>query len=302
MQVSIEKKDSNHCTLNIQLPACEIDHAVSKKIKDLSKTAKIKGFIPGKVPVSIIKKEYGKAVRMEILEKTLTKKYSKAILDNNLDPININIEIIKNEEGKEFEFNVHVELFPKFNFPEFDKIKIYRPKVNINKHSIDKMIEHFRLKLAIWNESTQTVSKNNRVIIDFIGKIDGKEFKGGSAKDFQLIIGSNSMVPEFEHSIIGMEKNDDKIIDIKFPEKYHNKSLSNKKVQFNIKLKKIEKAVLPEINEEFINKIGIKSSINDFPTKVAAVMEKSVKPIINDNIKKQIFDKLVESVLMCLKL
>ena len=296
MQVSVEKKEGIHCVLNIELPATDVDQEVAKRIQKIAKTAKIDGFRPGKVPVGMIKKRYGEQVRFEVLGDVLPNKYAKAIADEKLNAAGVEVEILQNEEGKALKFNVNVELFPEVEIKNLDKISVEKPTVELGEAQTEKMIENLRKQLATWREANREAKADDRVTIDFAGKVDGEVFEGGSADATEIVLGSGQMIPGFEDGIIGMKKDEEKTIDVIFPKDYHQKELASKEAQFDIVVKDIKEAELPEIDEDFVKKFGIKGGVDEFHTEIQENMARELKAAILRKTKEQVFKQLVENI------
>ncbi|APC97916.1 trigger factor [Francisella frigiditurris] len=294
MQVTVEKKEGINCSLLIEVPANEIDSAVSKRINQTAKTIKMDGFRPGKVPANLVKKKYGEQIRFEIISDLIPKKYTKAIQDEKLEVAGIEVDLKENKEGEPLKFVANIELFPEFEVTGFDKIKIEKPVVDLGDAEVEKMIDNLRKQYATWNEVDREVQKDDKVTIDFVGKIDGEVFEGGSADASQVVIGSNQMIPGFEEGIIGMRKDEERTITVTFPTEYQNKELAGKESQFDIVVKKIEEAELPAVDEEFVAKFGVKGSVDTFSAEIKENMERELKFIIQKKVKEQLFEGLRE--------
>ncbi|MFZ9034924.1 MAG: trigger factor [Francisellaceae bacterium] len=295
MQVSVEKKEGIHCTLAIELPAETIDQEVKKRINKIAKTAKLDGFRPGKVPVGVIKKRYGEQVRFEVLGEVLPQNYTKAIADENLNAAGVEIELTHNKEGEPVKFNANLELFPEFEVTGLDTIEVEKPVVEITEVETDKMIINLRQQLATWHEVDRVASKEDKVTVDFVGRVDGEVFEGGSADASEITIGSDQMIPGFEDGIIGMVKDEEKTIKVSFPEDYHNKELAGKPAEFDIVVKAIKAPELPEINDEFAKKFGVDSA-EDFHTEIKNNMKRELKAAIQRKTKEQVFAGLAKVV------
>lgn len=296
MQVSVEKKEGIHCVLSVELPAAEIDQEVSKRIGKIAKTAKMDGFKPGKVPAGIIKKKYGEQVRFEVLGDVLPSKYSKAIQDQRLNAAGVEVKILNNREGEALKFNVNVELFPEVKVTNLDKIEVEKPVVELGQAQMDKMIDNLRKQLATWKEVEREVRLDDRVIIDFVGRVNGEVFEGGSANASEVIIGSGQMIPGFEDRIIGMIKDEEKTIEVTFPEDYQVEKLKGKPAQFDIVVKNIKEAELPKIDDQFVEQFGIKGGVDEFYAEIKQNMARELKNAINKVVKIQVFEQLVNLI------
>lgn len=292
MQVTVEKKEGIHCSLLIEVPANEVDGAVTKEVNKTAKTIKMDGFRPGKVPAGMVKKKYGEQIRMEVISDLIPQKYSKAIQDEKLAVAGIEVDLKENKEGEPLKFVVNLELFPEFEVTGFEKIEVQKPVVELTDKEVKQMIENLRKQLATFSEVERAVAKDDKVVIDFVGKKDGEVFEGGSANDQELVIGSGQMIPGFEDGIIGMNKDEQKTITVTFPEEYQNKDLAGQEATFDITVKKIQEAKLPEVDEEFVEKFGVKGGVDSFEDEIKENMQRELKFILQRKVKDQVFKGL----------
>ncbi|BCL52966.1 trigger factor [Francisella tularensis subsp. holarctica] len=294
MQVTVEKKEGIHCSLLIEVPANEIDSVVSKEINRTAKTIKMDGFRPGKVPAGMVKKKYGEQIRMEVISDLIPQKYSKAIQDEKLAVAGIEVELKENKEGQPLKFVANLELFPEFEVTGFEKIEVQKPVVELTDKEVKQMIENLRKQFATFSEVYKVVEKDDKVTIDFVGKKDGEAFEGGTANDIDVIIGSGQMIPGFEDGIIGMKKGEQKTITVTFPQDYQNKDLAGAETTFDITVKKIQQAELPEVNDEFVKKFGVKGGVDTFENEIKENMQRELKFILQRKVKDQVFKGLRE--------
>ncbi|MBK2108993.1 trigger factor [Francisella tularensis] len=294
MQVTVEKKEGIHCSLLIEVPANEIDSVVSKEINRTAKTIKMDGFRPGKVPAGMVKKKYGEQIRMEVISDLIPQKYSKAIQDEKLAVAGIEVELKENKEGQPLKFVANLELFPEFEVTGFEKIEVQKPVVELTDKEVKQMIENLRKQFATFSEVDKVVEKDDKVTIDFVGKKDGEAFEGGTANDTDVIIGSGQMIPGFEDGIIGMKKGEQKTITVTFPQDYQNKDLAGADTTFDITVKKIQQAELPEVNDEFVKKFGVKGGVDTFENEIKENMQRELKFILQRKVKDQVFKGLRE--------
>ncbi|NDT27593.1 trigger factor, partial [Francisella tularensis subsp. holarctica] len=281
-------------SLLIEVPANEIDSVVSKEINRTAKTIKMDGFRPGKVPAGMVKKKYGEQIRMEVISDLIPQKYSKAIQDEKLAVAGIEVELKENKEGQPLKFVANLELFPEFEVTGFEKIEVQKPVVELTDKEVKQMIENLRKQFATFSEVYKVVEKDDKVTIDFVGKKDGEAFEGGTANDIDVIIGSGQMIPGFEDGIIGMKKGEQKTITVTFPQDYQNKDLAGAETTFDITVKKIQQAELPEVNDEFVKKFGVKGGVDTFENEIKENMQRELKFILQRKVKDQVFKGLRE--------
>lgn len=294
MQVTVEKKEGINCSLLIEVPANEVDSIVTKEINKTAKTIKMDGFRPGKVPAGMVEKKYGEQIRMEVISDLIPQKYSKAIQDEKLAVAGIEVELKENKKGEPLKFVANLELFPEFEVTGFEKIEVQKPVVELTNKEVKQMIENLRKQLATFSEVERAVQKDDKVVIDFVGKRDGEVFEGGSANDQELVIGSGQMIPGFEDGIIGMNKDEQRTITVTFPEEYQNKDLAGKEATFDITVKKIQEAQLPEVEDEFVKKFGVKGGVGTFEDEIKENMQRELKFILQRKVKDQVFKGLRE--------
>lgn len=177
MQVTVEKKEGINCSLLIEVPANEIDSAVTKEVNKTAKTINMDGFRPGKVPASMVKKKYGEQIRMDVLSDMIPQKYTKAIQDEKLAVAGIEVDLKENKEGEPLKFVANLELFPEFEVTGFDKIEVQKPVVKLGDKEVKQMIENLRKQMATFSEVERAVEKDDKVTIDFVGKKDGEAFE-----------------------------------------------------------------------------------------------------------------------------
>ena len=293
MQVTVEKKEGINCDLAIKVPAKNIDSEVQKRLQKISKTARIDGFRPGKVPLSFLKKRHGNQIRSEVLGEVIPQNYMKAIQDENLKAAGVDVEIKIDEPGKDFEFIAHVELFPNVEVKGIESIEIEKPISTVGEVEVDKMIENLRKQAASWHKvEGRGIEKEDRVKLDFEGSVDGEKFEGGSAKEQTIVVGSGQMIPGFEDGLLGLKAGEEKTIEVTFPESYQKKDLAGKKAEFKLKVFEIEEPQLPELNEELVKKFGVEGSVEDFIEEIKSNMQRELKAAINKKLKDQVIEGL----------
>lgn len=293
MQVVVEKKEGIQCDLAIEVPAVEIDQEVNKRLKEISKTAKVDGFRPGKVPTRFIKQRYGRQIRSEVIGDVLPKTSYEAIEAEKLKAAGIKeVKVTQDKEGENLKFIAQVELYPEFEVKGLEEITVEKPKVTLGEKEVDQMIETLQKQVATWKEVDRKAQLDDRVKVDFVGSVDGEKFEGGSAEDSQIVLGSKQMIPGFEEGIVGMSKGEEKTIDVTFPEEYQNKELAGKKSQFAITLKTLEEPELPELNEAFFKRFNIEGDLANFKAEIENNMKRELKAAIKRKVKEQVFNGL----------
>jgi len=296
MQVSLETTQGLERRLTITVEAASVDTEVKNRLRQLSKTQRIDGFRPGKVPVAVILKRYGAAVRQEVAGELMQRHYFEAVVAEKVNPAGMpQLAVVKNDEGSDLEFTATFEVYPEVEVANLDKIKIEKPVVEVTDKDLDEMLVTLQKQHATFKEVKRKSKKADRVTIDFTGSIDGEEFEGGKAEDFVLALSEERMIPGFEKQIVGQKAGEEFTIEVTFPEDYHAENLKGKAASFVINLKKVEDQVLPELTDEFAGKFGVsEGGIESLKADVRKNMERELSQNVKNNVKQQVIDGLVE--------
>lgn len=294
MQVTTEAVSGLERRLTITVPSERINSQFEARLKKVAKSAKINGFRPGKVPMSRIRADYGPGIQQEVINDVIRESVYQAIRANNINAVGIpNIESAELSD-KGLEYKAVVEVYPTVTVAGFDGLSIERKTSEITDADVDTMIESLRKQRQTFAVTKGMAKKTFQVTFDFEGSIDGEKFEGGTAEDFKLVLGSGQMIPGFEDGIIGMKTGEEKTIDVTFPENYQAEHLAGKLAQFKITVKKVEKPVLPDIDEGFLALFGITEGGEDkLKVEVRKNMQREVKHSLRTQTKQATFDALL---------
>ena len=295
MQVSVETTQGLERRLTITVPADKIDSEVKNRLRDLAKRQRIDGFRPGKAPVSIIQKRFGQAVLQEVASEQMQRSFYEAVIENKLTPAGApTFAPGALAAGKDLEFAATFEIYPEVTVANLDKIEVNKPTVEISEDDLAKMLETLRKQHAKWQAKKGAAAAGDRVTMDFVGSIDGEEFEGGKASDFQLELGAGRMIPGFEDGVIGKKAGQKATVDVTFPEDYHAENLKGKAASFAVTVKTVEEQVLPELNDEFATLFGLaEASVDALKTEVRKNMERELKQTIKGKVKEQVIKGLL---------
>jgi trigger factor len=297
MQVSVDTPKGLKRRLTITVPAESVDSAVKSRLQQLAKTQRINGFRPGKVPVTVIQKRYGQAVRQEIAGEVMQRNFYEAIIQEKITPAGMPAFEMKTDvDGQDLEFVAAFEVYPEVVVKNAEKIKVEKPVVEISDKDLSDMMDTLRKQHASWKEVKRKAKKDDRVTVDFVGTIDGEEFEGGKSEDFSLEMGKDRMIPGFEKPIVGNKTGDEVIADVTFPEDYHADKLKGKAAQFTINIKKVEQLDLPKVDEGFAKLFGIEDgNIESLNTEVRSNMQRELDQTLKATVKEQVIVGLLEN-------
>ena len=265
MKVTVENKKGLNKDLKVFVDKKTIKSSLDEKYEEIKKNVVLKGFRPGKVPVEVLKRQFGKAVYGEVLDKVLKDSTTKALEDNKIKPAGQpKIDLKTFGEGKDLEYIISVTELPKVDIKSIENIKIDEYKVNIDKNEADKRIKEIAKNQKNFNEAPDDYKASNGdlVIFDYKATVDGKDFQGSEGKNTQLEIGKDLFIKGFDKNLLGVKKNDTKDIETTLPENYPQKDLSNKKAKFNCKILTIKKPTEVQINDDFAKNLGAKDLNN----------------------------------------
>jgi trigger factor len=295
MQVTTEAVSGVARRLNVSVPTSRINEQFEARLKRTAKTVKINGFRPGKVPVNVVRREYGAGIYQEVVNDIIRDTVFEAIQQEKINAVGMpNIEKVENKADA-LVYEATVEIYPEVEVAGFADLEIVRKTTDIKDADVEIMLENLQKQRQTWVETKGMAKKDMQVTFDFDGSVDGEKFEGGSAQDFSLILGSGRMIPGFEDAIVGMKKGEEKLIDVTFPEDYQAENLAGKAAQFQINLKKVEKSQLPEIDAEFLKVFGIseEEGVEKLKADVRKNMEREVKNGLRNQVKQAAFDALV---------
>ena len=296
MQVSVETTQGLERRLTITVPADSVDSAVKARLQQLSKTQRINGFRPGKVPVSVIQKRFGAAVRQEVAGDVMQQNFYQAIVQEKINPAGMpSFELVKDENGQDLEFVAAFEVYPEVEVQGVADTEIEKPVVEISDADLDNMMETLQKQHATWKEVKRKAKKDDRVVIDFVGKVDGEEFEGGKAEGFTLELGQNRMIPGFEEPLVGAKTGEDVVVEVTFPEDYHAENLKGKAATFDVKVQKVEGKQLPDVDEEFAKLFGVEEGgVEALKAEVRKNMERELTQTLKTTVKEDVITKLLE--------
>lgn len=293
MGITVLRHEGLDFHAKISTPLSEIDDDIQKELSDLTKKVKIAGFRAGKVPTSIVKKKYGVSVRNDIIERRINHSVNHIIKEHNLNIVGRpKIEDLQNEPDKALEFTVKMELLPTITIPDFKKISLERPKLEVSSKEVEEQIKKLaELTKSYTKESKAKIKEGDQVTIDAVGYVKDEAFEGGKLNDFKVVIGSNALIPGFEEQLKGAKTGDEVEVNVTFPEEYHAKNLAGKDSRFVVQVKAIHTAEPTVIDDEFAKKFQ-SNNLEELRTHFAKQIEKESEEAISTIMKMNLFDQL----------
>jgi trigger factor len=262
MDVKIEDISSIRKKLSFEVAADQVDAEIEKAYRKIAKTAKIKGFRPGKVPRPVLEQYYSPQVEEQVLGRLINDSYFRALSEHSIPAVS-DPEIVESsplEKGKPFAYEAQVDVKPVVEAGDYQGVALKKEKFEPDTGVVEKRLEELRANRARMEVSAdESAAEGNFVTIDFEGFVDGRPFDGGKAEGYELELGSGSFIPGFEDQLRGMKRGEEKEVLVTFPEEYGNKELAGKPAVFRVTLHEIKKKVLPELDDEFARGFGLES-------------------------------------------
>lgn len=298
MQTSLENLGQLERRLNMAVPVEEIEKQVDERLKKLSRTLRMAGFRPGKVPFKLVSQQYGPQVRSEVIGDAVQKAFGDAVREQNLRVAGYpRIEPKAGEaDAKSIEFSATFEVYPEVVLGSVGESTVERPALVVGDAEVEKTLLILRKQRQHFHPVERAAADGDRVTADFLGKLDGVEFAGGKASDFVFVLGEKKMLPEFEANSIGLAAGASKTFDLIFPADYHGKDVAGKTASFELTAKLVEEPHLPEVDAEFAKSLGVADGdLAKMRSEIKANIEREVKKRAQGEIKNKVMQVLLDT-------
>jgi len=296
MEVSVETTESLERRMTVAIPAENVDSEVSKRLKDLRGKVRMNGFRPGKVPLSVVKSQYGGSVLQEVVNELINSSYGEALEQQELRPAGSpSIEPRTVPPQGPLEYVATFEVYPEITLIPAGDIEVTRVNADITDADVDKVIESLRSQQTSWDVAERPAADGDKVTMDFTGSLeDGSEFSGGSATDSEIVLGEGRLIKGFEDQLQGCSAGDAKTVTVTFPDDYGSKELAGKTANFDVSIKSVQASSLPEVDAEFIKNFGVEDgSVDSFRAEVTKRLEKERDDAARKKDKAAVMDALM---------
>lgn len=296
MQISVEKVSNAERRLTISVPNQEIETEYQKQIQEVAKKANLQGFRPGKAPLTLIMKRYGEEVRRDAMSTVMRQALADAIKENQLQPINYpRIEPKAGKNANAFEFVAYIEVYPEIENLQFDMKEVEQLHVDVNDADIDQVIEQLKKQHTTWTDVSRPAVLKDRLIIDYYAIFEGKSDLENKVEKFTLELGSNVMIPGFEDGLVGVTAGEQKTLSLHFPADFQLTDKAGKPVDFVINVSKVYEGDIPQVNADFLKKLGVDSgNVDDLKSQIRSSLEQERDRLVKAKLKEQIFGYLIE--------
>ena len=297
MQVSVETTNGLERKITVVIEEERLSSVIDGRLQDMTKTVKVKGFRTGKVPLKIVKQQYAQQVRQEVVGDVLQSTLYEAIGQEKLNPAGQpRVDSVKSDPGQGMEYTALFEIYPDVKLGDLSKETVEKPTAELTDTDVDEMLETVRGQHKVWVEADRAAKDGDQLNINFKGMIDGEVFPGGEAADMPIELGSGRMIKGFEEGLVGAKAGDDVTLNVTFPDDYHAKELAGKPAEFDTHVNKVEESKLPELDDDFAKKLGIKdASVENMHKEIKASMQLELDNRLNTKTKSAVMDALINA-------
>jgi len=294
MQVSVESIGKLERRMQVQVPAERVNQEIAARLKNLSRTARLKGFRPGKAPLKVIRQQFGTQVHREVIGELLQSSYAEAVTQKQLSPAGSpRIEPQSMDEGQDLKYVATFEVFPEVVLQPIETLQVDRLTAEVTESDVDAMIERLRKQQMKYVAVSRPAAIGDKVTIDFEGTIDGVAFAGGKGQNIGIVLGEGRMLPQLEQGLIGATVNEKRDISLNFPADYRATELAGKLAIFATEVKAIEEPLLPAVDEEFCTAFGVtEGGVAKLREDVAANMRRELDQALRNRNKAAVMENL----------
>lgn len=295
MAVSVETLNGLERKITVSVPVEQVEKEVDTRIQRLVGKVKLDGFRPGKVPLTVVKQRYTERVRHEVARDLMQSSLYEALHELKLMPAGTpHVEPHDIIAGQDFTYTAVFEIFPEFDIVELDGETVNIVSSEVSAADVDHMIETLREQNKVWHDVSRAVVVNDKVTIHFEGFVDGKAFDGGKGENYDVVIGSGSMIPGFEDGLVGAKKDSDLELNVTFPADYGHAELAGKHALFKVTIQRVMEGKLPELDDAFVEKFNIKDGgIEALKHDIKENMTRELDRRVSSMNRETIFDALL---------
>ena len=296
MQVSVDKITDLERRLTVVLPKEELTHKINERLETLKEQVSIEGFRPGKAPLDVVRSMHGDQIQNEVVSDAINQSLQQALAQEQLTPVDKPVVEIDTSTSEDIlRYSATFEVMPLVDIQPVERIKLVQPIVEVTESDIDKLVENLRSQRLTWQPVNRPAQVGDRITVDYRGTVDGKEFSGATAQGLPVVIGEGSLIPGLEDQLIGLKPSDSENIKAAIPESFPAPEYRGKEANFEVKVLRVEKAHLPDLNDIFFRSFGVhEGGLGSFRDQLKHTMEIEIQQKILGTIKTAMLDQLLE--------
>jgi len=296
MQVSLENVGEIRRKMTVVIPADEFEKAISRRLQQIGGNVRLPGFRPGKVPYKILESRFGQQASQEAAARLIESRLQQALQQQDLLPAGgSEVDPVKIERGQDLEFIADFDVYPTVPVLDMQGRKLKKPVCEIAESDVDTTIETIRKQRSSWGTKDGAAEAGDKLIIDFAGSIEGELFEGGSAEDYAVEIGAGQVLPDLENGLIGLAAEEERTIDVNFPEDYQGEEVAGKRAQFVVKVHEVLTATLPDMDEDFVQLFGVKDGqLSTLRQEVKENLQREYGERLRQNMRDRVMQELLD--------
>jgi trigger factor len=295
MLVSVQSTGSLERRLEVQVPAAEVDRAFNDRLKTFSRTARLKGFRPGKAPIAVVKRQFGPQIQDEVVGELVRTTLAQALDQQRLTPVGgPRIEALQSTSGQDLVYAAVFEVYPEIELKGLESIEVVKPTAEVTAADVEAMIDNLRRQRPNHVPATRPAQDGDRVTIDFEGRVDGVPFEGGKGENVQVELGAGRMLKDFEAGLRGANAGETRTVPVRFPDDYGKAELAGRTAEFTIMVKAVDEVQLPPVDDEFCRAFGVtEGGVPQLMKEVEENMRRELEQTLRTRVKTQLLDKLL---------
>ena len=297
MQVSIETTSGLERRLTVGVAAEKVETEVNSRLQKAARTLRLDGFRPGKVPMKIVRQRFSAGVRREVVDELMSESFQQAVSQENLQLAGRpSIELRNLEAGQDLEYIATFEVFPEIELQDLNDLQVEKPQAEVADSDIDDMINVFQSQLATRQQVEREAREGDHVTVDYEASVDGEPLPDGSARNHQLTLGSGQLLEDFDAGIRGMSAGQEKLLQVTFPDDYHDQSVRGATAEFAVTLLRVEESVPAPVNQKLFDEYGVEEGGEEqFRLEIRQNMSRELDSAIRSFVKQQVMQALYEA-------
>ena len=296
MMVSVQATGSLERRVEVSVPASTVEAAVASRLRNFSRTARLKGFRPGKAPLSVVQRQFGPQIRDEVVTELVRSSLAEALAEQKLAPVGgPRIDPLSSGTvGEDLRYAAIFEVYPEIELKGLETIEIVRPAADVTTADVDAMIENLRRQRPDYVATTRPASDGDRLTVDFEGRLAGVPFEGGKGEGVAVVLGTGRMLKDFETGLLGATVGETRSFDVAFPADYQKAGLAGRTAAFTATVRTIEESRLPQLDDEFCRAFGVtEGGVEQLRREVEENMRRELGQNVHGRVKTQLLDKLL---------
>ena len=295
VHVSVELGAGLERRMRVQVPSTRVEREVESRLVKVGKSAKLKGFRPGKVPIHVVRQQFGSQIRQEVLQDLVQSSYAEAVTSRQLRPAgNPRIEAEQMTIGQDFTYVAIFEVYPDFAVSGTAGLAVDRPTTTVTDGDVDLTIDRLRRQKGNWQRVERVAGTGDRITVDFDGKLDGAPIEGGKAEGYAIVIGDGRMLPDFEAGLIGLAAGATATFPVRFPSDYPEENLRGKTVSFDVKAHEVAGRELPPVDAAFVQGYNVASGdVTEFRQLVRDNLAREIAAKVQSELRRQVLEQLL---------